>query len=107
MSRRLPSAWRAAAIRASMSASDRPRYCSGGACRSEIWVFSNSVSSGMMDAMVQVRARDIVKLFAISEREKGQTRKLGRMPCGVWTLCNYNASADWPTDQQEIVSLTL
>ena len=42
---------------------------------------------------------DVVKLFAMSGREKGQTPHLGYLPCGIWTCRNYIVSSRRPTGQ--------
>src|SRR5262245_7593209 len=72
MTRRSPSVARAAAMRADISVSERPRYFSGKAWRSERCCFSYSVSSGMIELIV---GRPFVKFFAKSAREKAQTHQ--------------------------------
>src|SRR5688572_32199536 len=66
-------------MRASITASDKPRYFSGRGWRSEMCSFSSSVISGIIvDGMFY-----FVKLFAISKREKGQTHRRAIAP---WSL---------------------
>src|SRR6188508_2462913 len=61
MTSRLPSFARAAAMRVSISVSDRPTYCSGSGWRSERWLFSYSVRTGNS---VDINLRSRVRLMA-------------------------------------------